>query len=114
MKDGVFKNEVIIAGFLEKDPEFGKNDEGVSITTLLVRTEVLNIAKRISKQHHRCVAFHKKADIIARYLKRGDYISLTGHLQTRSFINKDGFKVFLTEVIIDSYKAGDIKNERED
>ena len=51
-----------------------------------------------------CVAFDKAAAFAEKYLFRGTKIAVTGHIQTGSYTNKDGQKVYTTEVIVDSHE----------
>lgn len=48
-----------------------------------------------------CVAFGKTAEFIEKYFSKGKKIGLTGHIQTGSYTNKDGAKVYTTDVIVE-------------
>ena len=48
-----------------------------------------------------CIAFGKTAEVIEKYVLKGTKIAVVGHIQTGSFTNKDGQKVYTTDVVID-------------
>ena len=51
-----------------------------------------------------CVAFDKNGDFAVRFLKKGTKIAIEGSVQTRSYNDKDGKKVYVTEVIVDRHE----------
>ena len=48
-----------------------------------------------------CIAFGKTAEVIEKYVTKGTKIAVVGHIQTGSYTNKDGQKVYTTDVVID-------------
>lgn len=62
----------------------------------------------------RCKAFGKLADVAAKYYKKGMRIAVSGHLQTGSYTNRDGVKVYTTDVIIESQEFAQSKNETQE
>ena len=52
---------------------------------------------------HRCVAFGKTAEIIAQYVKKGDQFNLDGRAEYGSYENKEGVKVYTTEIIVEKF-----------
>lgn len=57
-----------------------------------------------------CVAFGKTAEALEKYVRKGTKIALTGRIQTGSYTNKDGNKVYTTDVIMDSWEFAESKN----
>jgi single-strand DNA-binding protein len=51
-----------------------------------------------------CVVFGKRADAMEQYLHKGDPVLVQGHIQTGSYTNKDGVKVYTTDVIVDEFE----------
>lgn len=51
-----------------------------------------------------CVAFGKNAEFVQKYLHKGTKIAVEGHLKTGSYTNKDGDKVYTTEVVVDTHE----------
>lgn len=57
-----------------------------------------------------CVAFGKQGEFIEKYLKQGSKIAVSGKIQTGSYTNKDGNKVYTTDVVIDEVEFAESKN----
>lgn len=101
-------NSIIICGRLVKDPELKALPSGqlmgnVSIATNHVYTK--DGEKKESVEYHNVVLFGKQAENTAKYLKKGDEALVTGRNQTRSW-DKDGVKMYRTEIIADSIQFG--------
>lgn len=96
-------NRVVLIGRLTKDPEMRKTQSGTSVVSYNLavnrktRTEGQPEADFIS-----CVAWNKTADLMAQYLHKGSLVGVEGRIQTRSYDNQQGQKVYVTEVITDS------------
>ena len=96
-------NRVVLIGRLTKDPEMRKTQSGTSVVSYNLavnrrtHTEGQPEADFIS-----CVAWNKTADLMAQYLHKGSLIGVEGRIQTRSYDNQQGQKVYVTEVITDS------------
>lgn len=58
-----------------------------------------------------CVAFGKTAEFCSKYFAKGQQIALDGRIQTRSYDNKEGKKVYATEVIVENVYFADSKKE---
>lgn len=59
-----------------------------------------------------CVAFGKTAEFIDKYFQKGSKIVVIGHIQTGSYTNKEGQKVYTTDVIVDECEFGESKGEK--
>lgn len=98
-------NKVILIGRLTRDPEIRYTSEQMAIAryTLAVdrrsHTEGGPTADFIG-----CVAFGKIGEFAEKYLHKGTKIAVTGRIQTGSYTNKDGQKVYTTEVVIESHE----------
>ena len=105
-------NKVILLGRLTKDPEVRysttKNGDNMAIArfTLAVDRKYEQTADFIS-----CVAFGKQGEFAEKYLKQGIKIALTGHIQTGSYTNKDGQKVYTTDVVIEEMEFAESKKK---
>ena len=105
-------NKVILLGRLTKDPEVRysttKNGDNMAIArfTLAVDRKYEQTADFIS-----CVAFGKQGEFAEKYLKQGIKIALTGHIQTGSYTNKDGQKVYTTDVVIEEMEFAESKKQ---
>ncbi len=107
-------NKVILIGRLTRDPEVrytqGENQMAVARYTLAVdrrfnRNNDENTADFIS-----CVAFGKSGEFAERYLRKGTKIAVTGRIQTGSYTNKDGVKVYTTDVVVEDQEFAESKN----
>ena len=56
-----------------------------------------------------CVAFGKNGEFAEKYLKKGTKVALNGHIQTGSYTNKDGQKVYTTEVVVEEQEFAESK-----
>lgn len=109
-------NIVVLMGRLTRDPETrytqGENSMAVSRYTLAVdrryKREGENSADFIS-----CVAFGKSAEFAEKYLLKGMRITVSGRIQTGSYTNKDGIKVYTTDVVVDNQEFAQSKAESE-
>lgn len=109
-------NKVILLGYLTKDPEIkcsiGEKEITIAKYTVAVRRKRYK-EEEITADFFRCVSFGRMADIAGKYLKRGDRVLLTGRLQTGSYINRDGIKVYVTDVIVEELEFVNQKTEDE-
>ena len=58
----------------------------------------------------RCISFGKNGEFAEKYFKKGTKIALTGRIQTGSYTNKDGQKVYTTDVVVDTQEFAESKN----
>lgn len=101
-------NSVIICGRLVRDPELKALPSGGQVTTLSIATNHVYTKdgeKKESVEYHNVVLFGKQAENTAKYLKKGDEALVMGRNQTRSW-DKDGVKMYRTEIIADSIQFG--------
>lgn len=61
-----------------------------------------------------CIAFGKQGEVIEKYFKKGSRIALCGRIQTGSYTNRDGNKVYTTDVVIDEFDFVDSKSQQND
>lgn len=106
-------NKVILMGRLTRDPEvrYSQSAEPIAIAryTLAVdrrgrRDNGEQTADLIS-----CIAFRQKAEFAERYLQKGIKIAVVGHILTGSYTNRDGQKVYTTDVVIDEQEFAESK-----
>jgi single-strand DNA-binding protein len=100
-------NSVILMGRLTADPEIRNTD---STTVGSYTLAVDRIGKDKGADFIRCKAFGKSADFAEKYLKKGLKIAVEGRISTGSYTNKEGQKVYTTDVIVNAHhfceKAG--------
>ena len=96
-------NRVIEIGRITKDPVLRKTPNGTSVVSF-----TLAVNRNIKKEGQpeadfiNCVAWNKTADFMAQYVKKGALLGLEGRIQTRNYDDKDGKRVYITEVVADS------------
>ena len=106
-------NKVILMGRLTADPEV-KYSAGENATAIGRYT--LAVDRRFKKEGDatadfiRCVTFGKSAEFAMNYLHKGTKIAVEGRIQTGSYTNKDGQKVFTTDVIVENQEFAESKN----
>lgn len=98
-------NKVILTGRLTRDPEI-RYSGGES--TIAVARYTLAVA-RLDRSHENgetdffpCVAFGKNAEVAERYFSKGMKIVVAGHLRSGSYTNKDGYKVYTTDIVVEN------------
>ena len=98
-------NKVILIGRLTRDPEVrysqGADPMCIAKYTLAVDREVKKDGEQ-NADFINCVAFKRKGEFAEKYLKKGVKIAISGSIQTGSYVNNQGGKVYTTDVIIDS------------
>lgn len=96
-------NSVQLVGRFTKDPEIrytsGENSMAIARFSLAVDRRFKNENSNENADFISCVAFNKTAQFIEKYFRKGQRIGLIGRIQTGSYTNKDGQKVYTTDVI---------------
>ncbi len=100
-------NKVILIGRCTRDPEVrysqGENATAVARYTLAVDRQFKRDGEQ-SADFINCIAFGKRGEFAEKYLRKGTKIAVVGRIQTGSFTNKDGQKVYTTDVIVDEHE----------
>lgn len=103
-------NKVILAGRLGRDPEVrysqGENATCYARFSLGVNRNFKNSEGNYDTDWITCVAAGKRGEFAEKYLKKGSSIVLDGSIRTGSYTNKDGQKVYTTEVYADNIEFG--------
>lgn len=97
-------NKVILIGNLTKDPELRYTPNGVAVATFTVAVNRprTNQAGEREADFINIVAWQKLADLCASYLRKGRQAAIEGRIQTRSYDNKEGKRVYVTEVVAEN------------
>lgn len=105
-------NKVILLGRLTRDPDIrytqGENSMAIARYTLAVDRRVSKEGEQ-SADFISCVAFSKNAEFAERYLKQGIKIIVEGRIQTGSYTNKDGQKVYTSDVVVEHSEFAESK-----
>lgn len=107
-------NKVILIGRLTKDPETrysqGQSSTCISRYSLAVDRQFKRDGEQTA-DFLNCVAFGKQGEFAEKYLKKGTKIAVTGRLQTGSYTDRDGKKVYTTDVVVESHEFVESKKE---
>ena len=112
-------NKVILMGRLTRDPDIrysqGENAMAIARYTLAVdRRGRKDGSSDQSADFISCVSFGKVAEFAERYLHQGTKIVAEGRIQTGSYTNKDGQKVYTTDVVVENCEFAESKNSASD
>ena len=98
-------NKVQLVRRLTRDPEIrysqGENATATARFSVAVNRRFKNSEGNYDADFINCVAFGKSAEFVEKYFKKGMAIGLTGRIQTGSYTNKDGQKVYTTDVVVE-------------
>lgn len=108
-------NKVILMGRLTRDPEVrysqGDNPMAIARYTLAVdRRFNRNNGDDSSADFIGCVAFGRSGEFAEKYFRKGTKVLVTGRIQTGSYTNKDGNKVYTTDVVVEDQEFAESKN----
>ena len=109
-------NKVILMGRLTRDPEvrYSQGEQPIAVARY-----TLAVDRRFTRHDDPnaqtadfigCVAFGKAGEFAERYLKKGTKVCITGRIQTGSYTNKDGVKVYTTDVVVEEHEFAESKS----
>jgi single-strand DNA-binding protein len=109
-------NKVILMGRLTREPDvrYSQGEQPMAIARY-----TLAVDRRISRRNHgddptadfiSCVAFGKSGEFAEKYLHKGTKICVAGRIQTGSYTNKDGVKVYTTDVVVEDQEFAESKS----
>ena len=105
-------NKVILTGRLTRDPEVrygaGENSTAVARYTIAVDRRFKRDGEQ-SADFISCVTFGRNAEFAEKYLRQGTKIVLTGRIQTGSYTNRDGQKVYTTDIVVEEQEFAESK-----
>jgi single-strand DNA-binding protein len=103
-------NNVVLMGRLTKDAELRYTNSNMAYCNF-----TLAVNRRVKKDSQQqadfitCKAFSKTAESLAKFCEKGRQIAVMGRIQTGSYDNKEGQKIYTTDVIVDSFYFADAK-----
>ena len=106
-------NNVSLMGRLTKDPEvrYSANTQFANARFSVAVDRRLTKEKRMEAENNNqptadfinCIAFGRTAEVIGQYFHKGNKIAITGHIQTGSYENQQGQRIYTTDVIVDQF-----------
>ena len=108
-------NKVQLVGRLTKDPELRTTGNGVSVCsfTIAVNRRFRNADGEYEADFINCVAWRQSAELLTKFFTKGRMIGIVGSIQTRNY-EKDGQKVYITEVSVEEVHFVDSKTVSDD
>ena len=108
-------NKVILMGRLTRDPEvrYSQGDNAMAIAryTLAVdRRNSRNSGDDQTADFINCVAFGRAGEFAEKYFRKGTKLVVTGRIQTGSYTNKDGQRVYTTDIVVEDQEFAESKN----
>ena len=109
-------NKVILVGRLTRDPEV-RYSQGEN--TMAIARYTIAVNRRFKREGDpeadfiRCVVFGRAAEFAEKYFRQGLRIAISGRIQTGSYTNKEGVKVYSTEVVVEEQEFAESMAERE-
>lgn len=108
-------NKVILMGRLTRDPDIRYTQPNSAQEQTCIARYSLAVNRRFNRDGEQkvdfisCVAFGRQAEFAEKYLRKGTKIALTGRIQTGSYTNRDGQKVYTTDVVIEEQEFAESK-----
>ena len=108
-------NNVVLVGRLTKDAELRYTQSNIAVATftLAVNRPFKNEAGEREADFINCVIWRQSAENLANWAKKGSLIGITGVIQTRSYDNQQGQRVYVTEVIASNFQMLESRNSQQ-
>ena len=105
-------NRVILIGRTTRDVDFRRTSNGTPVASFTLALDNRFVLKdgKPTTDFINCIAWNKTAETMDKYVKNGMLIAVEGRLQTRNYENKEGNKVYVTEVVCDNMRMLESKN----
>lgn len=108
-------NNVTLVGNITKDAElkFTSNGSAVASFTLAVSRAFKNANGEKETDFINCVVWRKQAEVLAEYTGKGSKLAVRGRMQVRNYENKEGTRVYVTEVVVEEFTFLDSKKDKQ-
>lgn len=109
-------NKVILMGRLTRDPEvrYSQGESSMAIARYSIAVDRRRRSNAGADEQTadfiNCVAFGKAGEFAEKYFHKGTKIAVTGRIQTGSYTNKDGVKVYTTDIVVEEQEFAESKN----
>src|SRR5690625_1719865 len=105
-------NITVLVGRLTRDSELRYTQNGTAVDNFNLAVD-RPFSKEKETDFINCVAWRKQAENLANYMKKGSRIGVDGRIQTRNYEDKDGKRIYVTEVVADNIQFLDSRNNSE-
>ena len=108
-------NNVVLVGRMTKDAElrYTPNNQAVATFSLAVNRNFKSQNGEREADFINCVIWRQQAENLANWAKKGALIGITGRIQTRSYENQQGQRVYVTEVVSETFQLLESRKDRE-
>lgn len=108
-------NNVVLIGRMTKDPElrYTPNNQAVATFSLAVNRNFKGQNGEREADFINCVIWRQQAENLENWAKKGTLIGITGRIQTRSYENQQGQRVYVTEVVANDFQLLESRKDRE-
>ena len=108
-------NNVVLVGRVTKDVElkYTPQNQAVATFSLAVNRQFKNANGERQADFINCVIWRQQAENLADWAKKGSLIGITGRIQTRNYENQQGQRIYVTEVVADSFQMLESRNQEE-
>ena len=105
-------NKVILMGRLTRDPEvrYSQGETATAVARFTLAVDRRFRRDDASTDFIGCVAFGRNAEFIEKYFRQGTKALITGRIQTGSYTNRDGQKVYTTDVVVEDQEFAESKS----
>ena len=107
-------NKVILIGRTTKEVELRRTSNGTAVATFTLALDNRYVLKdgKPSTDFISCVAWSNTAETMEKYVRKGALIAVEGRIQTRNYDNKDGNRVYITEVVVETMRMLESRGDR--
>ncbi len=106
----MYFNQALIIGNLTRDPELKVLPSGIKVASFTIATNRTwknpQGQKETATDYHNVVAFGNQGETIAKFMRKGNIMMVSGRMQTRSWDGPDGTKRYRTEIVTDGFQFG--------
>ncbi|KRK81060.1 single-strand DNA binding protein [Companilactobacillus nodensis DSM 19682 = JCM 14932 = NBRC 107160] len=108
-------NRVVLVGRLTRDPELRYTSSGAAVAsfTVAVNRQFTNAQGEREADFINCVIWRKAAENFSNFTNKGSLVGIDGRLQSRSYENQQGQRVYVTEVVVDNFSLLESRAESE-
>lgn len=108
-------NNLVLVGRLTKDPDLRYTGSGSAVATftLAVNRNFTNASGNREADYINCVIWRKPAETLANYAHKGTLLGVVGRIQTRSYDNQQGQKVYVTEIVVENFQLLESRSQNE-
>ncbi|MCT6889086.1 MAG: single-stranded DNA-binding protein [Lactobacillus sp.] len=106
-------NRAVLTGRLTKEAELRSTQSGLSVATFTLAVNRQYSKAKGDADFINCVIWRKAAENFCNFTSKGSLVGIDGRIQTRSYENKSGQKVYVTEIVVDNFALLESKKDRQ-